>query len=94
MTSDQGKRISLEVFQRHFLLTHLKGNSERFLNQLESRAHRSGESFADVLAELVSSSYDQTAFQDDEWYVREIDLDSCYCAHADFRLFPVPKNER
>ena len=62
------------------------------LDQLEKRAHRSGEPFGGLLAELVASCYPQKGFQDDNWFVREISVDKCYFAHDDFRGREVPKD--
>ena len=64
------------------------------LDQLERRAHQSGEPFGSLLAELVASCYPQGAFQDDNWYVREVPLNKCYFAHTDFRQREVPKDQR
>ena len=94
MSSDLETRISLEVFHRHFLVTHLKGNAACVLDQLERRAQRSGESFGSLLEELVASCYPQSEYRDDNWYVREVPLDRCYFAHTDFRDRPVPKDQR
>jgi hypothetical protein len=94
MSSDLETRISLEVFQRHFLLTHLKGNSTCVLDELERRANGSGEPFGSLLKALVSSYDPKASYQDDNWYARDIPLDGCYFAHTDFRHCWVPKNER
>ena len=93
MSSGPETRISLEAFHRHFLVTHLKGKAACVLDQLERRAHRSGEPFGSLLAELVASCYPQGGYRDDNWYVREIALDRCYFAHTDFRHHEVPKGQ-
>jgi hypothetical protein len=58
------------------------------------RAEQNGEPFARLLAEWIEQNYPQRGFQDDNWYVKEVPLTSCYFAHTDFRGFPVPKNAR
>jgi hypothetical protein len=90
-------RLSLEVFQRHFIVTHLKDKAAGVLDELERRASQSGKSFGTLLAEYVKSHPDYTEekhFQEDCWYAKEIPLDVCYFAHSDFREHPVPKDER
>jgi hypothetical protein len=95
MSSDLETRISLEVFQRHLLVTHLKDEAAGVLDQLERRASQSGESFSTLLAECVKSRFPKEAhFQEDCWYAEEIPIDGCYFAHPDFRKHPVPKDER
>ena len=95
MGSDLETRISLEVFQRHFLVTHLKDETAGVLDQLERRASESGGSLSTLLAECVKSRFPKEAhFQEDCWYAREIPLHGCYFAHSDFRKYPVPKDER
>ena len=95
MSSELETRISLEVFQRHFLVTHLKDETADVLDQLERRASQSGESFSALLAECVKSRFPKEAhFQEDCWYAREIALYECYFAHSDFRNHAVPKDER
>lgn len=86
-------QISLEVFPRHFLVTHLKGNARCVLDQLKQRAERSGEKFSSLLAELVVSCYPQPGYQDNSWYAREVPLVRCYSAHTDFRLHPIPRDQ-
>jgi hypothetical protein len=39
-------------------------------------------------------SISRGAFQDDSWYAKDVPLGGCYFAHTDFRLHPVPKNQR
>lgn len=92
--SADSEKIPLEVFHRHVLVTHMKGNAARLLDQLERRSHRYGESFGSLLAELVASYDPKPEWQEDEWHRREIPLDECYFACTDFRLGPVPKDER
>jgi len=87
-------RVQLATFHRHFLVTHLKGNADGMLRQLEARARLSGESFESLMADLVKFCYPQGAFQDDNWCAAEVRLDQCYFAHTDFRLLPVPKDQR
>jgi len=94
MNSDSETQISLEVFHRHFLVTHLKGKADCLLDELERRAHQSGEPFGSLLAALVRSCYEQPEYQDDNWYGKEVPLDRCYFAHPDFRCRPVPKGNR
>ena len=94
MGPDLETRISLEVFHRHFLVTHLKGNAARVLDELERRVRGSIEPFGSLLAALVSSYDPKASYQDDNWYARDVPLDRCYFAHTDFRHHRVPKNER
>jgi hypothetical protein len=51
------------------------------------RAEQNGEPFARLLAEWIEQNYPQRGFQDDNWYVKEVPLTSCYFAHTDFRGF-------
>jgi hypothetical protein len=94
VSSDSETRVSLEVFHRHVLATHLKGNAARVLDHLERRAQGCGEPFGSLLAELVASYDPKPEWQEDEWYRREVPLDECYFACTDFRLSPVPKDQR
>jgi hypothetical protein len=94
MSSDLETRISLEVFHRHFLVTHLKGNAGRVLDELERRVEGFIEPFGILLAALVASYDPKASYQDDNWYARDVPLDRCYFAHTDFRHHRVPKNER
>jgi hypothetical protein len=95
MSSDLETRVSLEVFLRHFLVTHLKDEAVGVLDQLDRRASQSGESFRTLLAECVKSRFPKEAhFREDCWYAKEIPLDGCYFAHSDFRKQLVPKDER
>jgi hypothetical protein len=94
MSSGLETRISLEDFQRHFVLTHLKDRADSLLDELNQQAERSGQSFARLLAEWMKCNYPQSGFQDQNWYVRGIPLDRCYFAHTDFRGHPVPKDQR
>jgi hypothetical protein len=89
------QKIPLETFQRHFLVTHLKNDAECVLAQLEQSRQRSDQSFGRLLSEFIQSRWkDQTAYVSDDWYIDEIPLSKCYFAQADFRGYPVPKNER
>jgi hypothetical protein len=95
ISSDLETRISLEVFHRHVVVTHLKEKAVSVLAELERRAGQSGEPLSRLLAECVKYHYpSESHFQDDRWYVREVPLEGCYFAHTDFRGHPVPKNER
>jgi hypothetical protein len=94
MSSDLETRISLEVFHRHFLVTHLKGNAARVLDELERRVKGSIEPFGSLLAALVASYDPKASYQDDNWFARDVQLDECYFAHTDFRHRSVPKNGR
>lgn len=94
MSTYRETKVPLAAFHRHFLVTHLKGNSDCVLKRLEARALKSGESFERLMADLMASCYPQAGFRDDNWYAAEILLDCCYFAHEDFRLFPVPKDGR
>lgn len=87
-------RISLHEFHRHFVLTHMKDRAAAVFDEVKERAQRSGKSFASDLAEWITSQYSQGAYQDDNWYAREVPLDVCYVAHTEFRRHPVPKNQR
>jgi hypothetical protein len=86
-------RIPLEHFQRHFVLTHMKSAATGVFDDLRQRAKQSGRPYADLLGEWIKRKYPQSAYQDDEWYVREVPLDRCYFAHTDFRGRPVPKDQ-
>jgi len=94
MSSEAENRIPLEDFHRHFLVTHLKGNSDRLLDRLEDRARQRREPFSSLLADLVASCYPQPGYLDNDWHVREIPLEMCYFAHTDFRHYRVPKGQR
>jgi hypothetical protein len=73
MSSDTESPISLEDFHRHILVTHLKGDSDCVLKQLEERWHRSGEPFGSLLAELVKSCYPKhPEYQEEKWYATDI----------------------
>ena len=50
--------------------------------------------FTALIAEWIADRYKQTAYQDDYWYAKEVRLDRCYSAHTDFRLYPIPKDQR
>lgn len=94
-SSDLETRISLEVFHRHVVFTHLKDEAASVLAELERRADHFGEPLSRLLADCVKRSYpSENHFQEDVWHVREVPLDRCYFAHTDFRGHPVPKNER
>ncbi len=94
MNSDLETRVPLEDFQRHFMFTHMKGAAGGVFDELQQRAERSDKSLAYLLAEWIKGKYPQGAYQDDNWYVREVPLVSCYFAHTDFRCRPVPKDQR
>jgi hypothetical protein len=95
INSDVETRISLKVFHRHLLVTHLKDKAVSVLAELERLAGQSGEPLSALLAEYVKCNYPREShFQEDDWHVREVQLDSCYFAHTDFRGHPVPKNGR
>jgi len=86
--------IPLEGFHRHFVLTHRKDSAQALLDQLKQEAETSGKPFATLLSGWIKSNYPQCAFQDDNWYEREIPLDNCYFAHTDFRGYSIPKDQR
>lgn len=86
--------IPLEDFHRHFVLTHMKGAAAVVFDNLKQEAEKSCRPYAALLGEWIKCKYPQGAFQDDNWYVREVPLDKCYFAHTDFRGRPVPKNQR
>jgi hypothetical protein len=92
MRSELETRISLELFHRHFISTHMKGAAAGVLNQLQQGANQSGELLSKHLDDWMKSHYSQSGFRDDAWYAREIPLNDCYFAHTDFRLRPVPKD--
>src|SRR5580658_5578192 len=94
MCSDQETRIPLEEFHRHFIRIHMKDQAASVLEELKQQAAQSGQSFASQLVEWMKRHYPQAGFQDDEWYAREIQVNKCYFAHEDFRLRPVPKDQR
>jgi hypothetical protein len=88
------EKVPLEAFYRHVLVTHLKGNADCILDRLEQRTG-SGESFANLLAELVEFCYPKNPeWLEDKWYRSEVPLNQCYIACDDFRLYPLVKNER
>lgn len=86
--------IPLEDFHRHFVLTHMKGAAAAVFDNLKQEAETSGRPYAALLAAWVKCKYPQGAFQDDNWYVRDVPLNKCYFAHTDFRGWAVPKNQR
>jgi hypothetical protein len=94
MSSDLETRISLEVFHRHFIVTHMKDKAAGVLDELEGRAGQSGDPLGRLLAEWMRSHYRQSSYQDDNWYVREVPISRCYFAHTDFRGREVPKDQR
>lgn len=95
MESGEDIKVPLAVFQRHFLLTHMKNVAPCVINQLERRAAQPATSFDDLMAALISCCYpSQTAYRDDNWHARHIALDQCYAAHTDFRHHPISKNGR
>jgi hypothetical protein len=95
MSSDSETRISIEVFHRHFIVTHLKEKAAEVLDEIEQRARESGEPLSGLLEECVTSRYPgENHLQEDNWYATDIPLDGCYFAHTDFRGYPVPKDER
>lgn len=94
MRSSSETKVSLEKLHQHFLVTHLKGEADCVLDQLKQRAQRSDEPFANLLAELMASCYPNPVFRDDNWYSIEIPLDRCYCAHPEFRHYPISKDQR
>jgi hypothetical protein len=87
-------RISLEEFHRHLVLTHMKDGATAVFDEVKKRGELSGKPLASTLAEWICSKYPQGAYQDDNWFAKEVPLDGCYFAHTDFRLHPVPKNQR
>jgi hypothetical protein len=90
----QETRIPLEGFHRHFVVTHMKSDAAAVFEDIRQQAERSGRRCADLLGEWIRSNYSQGAYQDDNWYVREIPLDKCYFAQTDFRGRSVPKDQR
>jgi hypothetical protein len=88
------EKIALEVFHRHILVSHLKGNAARVVDRLEQLANQLGEPFGNLLSELVTSYDSKPEWKEDEWYGDEIAIDNCYFAHTDFRLYPVRKDMR
>ena len=94
MSTGEETRISLEEFHRHFVLTHMKDGAAAVFDEIKQQAERSGKSLASTLAEWITSQYSQGAYQDDNWFAKDVPLDACYFAHTDFRLHPVPKNQR
>jgi hypothetical protein len=66
MSSDSETRIPLEVFHRHFLVTHLKAEAADVLDEIEQRARESGEPLSGLLAECVKYHYpSETHFHED-----------------------------
>ncbi len=94
MSPDPETRIPLEQFHRHFVTTHAKGEAESIFAELAQQTLKTERPFATLIAEWIASRYQQTAYQDDHWYTKEIRLDLCYSAHTDFRLYPIPKDHR
>ena len=78
------------------LFIHLKDRAAGLLWEIERRAGQSSQ--PDILSSLkerVKSYYpDRPSFVDDKWYESEVDMDSCYFAHGEFRGCWVPKDER
>jgi hypothetical protein len=87
-------RIPIEDFHRHFVLTHMKGAAAAVFDNLKQEAEKSRRPCAALLAAWIKCKYPQGAFQDDNWFLREVPLDGCYFAHTDFRGYPVPKDQR
>lgn len=94
MNSTIEHRLTLENFHRHFIRTHKKEEAAGIIAKLEEQAKQSARPLAMMLAEWMKDKYPQNGFHDDNWYVREIPLARCYFAHTDFRLYPVPKDQR
>jgi hypothetical protein len=95
MCSDSEARIPLELFHRHLVRVHGKGEAATILDTLERKASQSGEPFRELVKEWVKCKYpEEISYQEENWYVTEVPLASCYFAHDDFRLRWVPKNER
>jgi hypothetical protein len=93
MKSELETRISLELFHRHFISTHMKGAAAEVLTQLQQGANQTGEPLSKLLEDWMKSHYPQSGFRDDAWYAREVPLDNCYFAHTDVHgLFSVPKD--
>src|SRR5438309_11209062 len=91
MSSDLETRISLEAFHRHFVVTHMKDKAAGVLDKLERRAGQSGEPLRRLLADGAKCHYQQqTSYQDDSWYVREVILNRHYFAHTDCRRRASP----
>jgi len=72
----------------------MKGDAAAVFDDIRQQAERCGRQCADLLGEWIRSKYSQGAYQDDNWCVREIPLDKCYCAHTEFRGRAVPKDQR
>jgi hypothetical protein len=90
-------KVSLQNFQRDFLLTHLKNKPECVLDCLAQmcQSNLSSVSFGDLLMRVIEACWrDQTAFRCNSWYTCEISLNKCYFAHTDFRGFNLPKDQR
>ncbi|MGA3198862.1 MAG: hypothetical protein ABSD89_05590 [Halobacteriota archaeon] len=87
-------RLPLEQFHRHFVATHEKDKADRIFAELAQRAVESQRPFSTLIAEWIASRYRQTAYQDNHWYAKEVRLDRCFSAHTDFRLYPIPKDQR
>jgi hypothetical protein len=94
MNPDPETRIPLEQFHRHFVTTHAKCEAEVIFAELEQQAVETHRPFTALIAEWIADRYKQTAYQDDYWYAKEVRLDRCYSAHTDFRLYPIPKDQR
>jgi len=87
-------KVSLETFQRDFLVTHLKNKPECVLDCLQQKSAIQL-SFGDLMMQIIEACWEeQTAYRCDSWYACEISIDKCYFAHGDFRGYCVPKDER
>jgi hypothetical protein len=88
------ERVPLEIFQRDFLLTHLKNKPGCVLDHLKQTSQLPL-LFGDLLMGIIKACWrDQTAYTCDSWYTCEIPLNRCYFAHEDFRGYLVPKDDR
>lgn len=94
MADHRETQIPLEDFHRHFVLTHMKDKAEATFDELKREAEESGLQNDILLSKWIKRRYPQGAFQDNNWYAREVALDECYFAHTDFRGYPVPKYHR
>ena len=63
-------------------------------NELERQADQSAKPLDILVKEWVAFNYPQPGWRDDNWYSRDIPIGKCYFAHTDFRIRPVPKNQR
>jgi hypothetical protein len=88
-------KVPLEIFQRDFLLTHLKNKPKCVLDELQAMHQGTNPSFVQLMMKVIENCWsEQTAFRCDNWYSCEIPLEKCYFAYTDFRGYRVPKDGR